>query len=145
RTFAQTTEKSGSCNIDVACSEGTGWENEINAVGVISTGGSTFCTGFMVNNTNNDRTPYFMTANHCRVRASNAASLVVYWNYQHTTCGGADSKKTDFQTGSQFLSASSKSDFTLVRLNQAPDTTWNVQYAGWDRSGVNATTRSEER
>lgn len=139
RTFGQSTEKSGSCNIDVTCSQAKGWENEINTVGVISTGGSTFCTGFMVNNTDNDRTPYFMTANHCRVRASNAASLVVYWNYQNSTCGGNDARKNTFQTGSQFLAASSKSDFTLVRLNQEPDVAWNVQYAGWDRSGVDAT------
>ena len=125
--------------MDVACQEGAGWENEINAVGVISTGGSSFCTGFMVNNTNNDKTPYFMTANHCRITSYNAASLVVYWNYQNSTCGGNDAKKTDFQTGSQFLAANALSDFTLVKLNQQPDPAWNVQYAGWDRSGANAT------
>src|SRR5690606_11593051 len=51
RTFTQKTAKSGSCNVDVACSEGDGWRDEINSVAVISSGGSTFCTGFMVNNT----------------------------------------------------------------------------------------------
>jgi hypothetical protein len=140
RTFSQSTEKSGSCNIDVACSESSGWENEVNAVGVISTGGSTFCTGFMVNNTANDQTPYFMTANHCRINSRNAQSLVVYWNYQSSTCGGGrDGAKAQFNTGSQFLSASSKSDFALVKLNQQPDPSFNVTYAGWDRSGVDAT------
>ena len=61
------TPRSGSCNVDVVCPEGDLWRNEIPAVAVISTGGSTFCTGFMVNNTAYDLTPYFMTANHCGI------------------------------------------------------------------------------
>lgn len=133
--------KSGSCNIDVVCPEGAGWQNEISAVGVISTGGSTFCTGFMVNNTANDKKPYFMTANHCGISASNAASLVVYWNYETSTCGGTpDGVLTDFQTGSTFRSGYSSSDFTLVELGSTPNPAWKVTYAGWDRTGAEATT-----
>lgn len=133
RTFGQTTMKSGSCNIDVACTESTGWEKEVNSVAVISTGGSTFCTGFMVNNTSNDKTPFFMTAHHCRITASTAPSLVTYWNYQTSKCGGArDGKLTDFTTGSQFLASGAKSDFTLVKLNSQPKPEYKVHYAGWD-------------
>lgn len=137
RTFGQSTMKSGSCNIDVACSESKGWEKEVNSVGVISTGGSTFCTGFMVNNTKNDKTPYFMTAAHCRITAATAPSLVVYWNYQTSKCGGArDGKMTDFQSGSVHLAANSKSDMTLVKLNSAPKAEWNVNFAGWDATAT---------
>lgn len=139
RTFGERTTKSGSCNIDVACAEGNDWRKEINAVAVISTGGSRFCTGFMMNNTKNDRTPYFQTANHCRINKSNAATLVTYWNYQTAQCGGArNAELKSFNTGSTFLAASAKSDFTLVKLNKAPDAAWNVSYAGWDRSGTDA-------
>ena len=135
RTFGQSTLKAGSCNIDVACSESQGWEDEVNSVGVISTGGSTFCTGFMVNNTANDKTPYFMTAAHCRINANSAPSLVVYWNYQTSQCGGSrDGKMTDFQTGSVHLVSGTRSDFTLVKLNSQPKAEWNVRYAGWDAS-----------
>lgn len=137
RTFGQTTMKAGSCNIDVACKESVGWEQEVNSVGVISTGGSTFCTGFMVNNTSNDKTPYFMTAAHCRITAATAPSLVVYWNYQTSKCGGSrDGKMTDFQSGSVHLSALSKSDMTLVKLNSQPKPEWNVNYAGWDATAA---------
>jgi lysyl endopeptidase len=133
RTFSQSTLKSGSCNIDVACSESKGWENEVNSVGVISTGGSRFCTGFMVNNTSNDKTPFFMTANHCRINAKTAPSLVVYWNYQKSTCqGNPDAKLTDFQSGAVHLASGFKTDFTLVKLNSQPEPQWNVRYAGWD-------------
>lgn len=137
RTFGQSTLKAGSCNIDVACSDSQGWENEVNSVGVISTGGSTFCTGFMVNNTANDKTPYFMTANHCRINASSAPSLVVYWNYQTSTCKGPrDGKLTDFQSGSVHLASGSRSDFTLVKLNSQPKSEWNVRFAGWDATAT---------
>jgi lysyl endopeptidase len=140
RTFSQPTKRAGACNIDVACTEGDDWRNEIDSVAVISRGGSTFCTGFMVNNTKNDRTPYFMTAHHCGITSSNAASLVTYWNFQRSSCRGPNAPRSQqFNTGSQFLSASRRSDFTLVRLNQAPRQNWNVSYAGWDRSGEDAT------
>jgi hypothetical protein len=133
RTFGQSTQKAGSCNIDVACSESKGWENEVNSVGVISSGGERFCTGFMVNNTSNDKTPYFMTAAHCRINASSAPSLVVYWNYQTSKCrGNRDGKLTDFQSGSVHLASNSRSDATLVKLNSRPKAEWNVKYAGWD-------------
>lgn len=141
RTFGQSTQKSGSCNIDVACSESRGWENEVNSVGVISTGGSRFCTGFMVNNTRNDKAPLFMTAAHCRITASSAPSLVVYWNFQTSKCkGGRDGKLTDFQTGSVHLASGTRSDFALVRLNTAPKAEWNVTFAGWDATGEIGTT-----
>jgi len=39
-----------------------------------------------VNNVRQDLKPYFMTANHCGITSGNAASLVVYWNYQNSTC-----------------------------------------------------------
>ncbi len=137
RTFGQSTQKSGSCNIDVACTESRGWENEVNSVGVISTGGSRFCTGFMVNNTKNDKSPLFMTANHCRINAGNAATLVVYWNYQTSKCKGArDGRLDNFQTGAVHLASGARSDFTLVKLLQSPNTEWNVRYSGWDASGA---------
>lgn len=137
RTFGQSTLKAGSCNIDVACSDSKGWESEVNAVGVISTGGSAFCTGFMVNNTSGDKTPYFMTAAHCRINASSAPSLVVYWNYQTSKCGGSrDGKMTDFQSGSVHLVSGNSSDFTLVKLNSQPNPAWKVKYAGWDATAT---------
>ena len=139
----QTVVVSGSCNVDVVCPVGDPWDNEIPAIGVISTGGGTFCTGFMVNNVAQDLKPYFMTANHCGINSGNAASLVVFWNYQNSTCrpvgsaasgGPGDGLLNQFQTGSFFRSASSASDFTLVELDEAPNPAWNLSFAGWSRS-----------
>ncbi|MDG2424487.1 MAG: proprotein convertase P-domain-containing protein [Phycisphaerales bacterium] len=132
-------DRSGSCNYDVECQETEGWENEIPCVAVISTGGSTFCTGFMVNNIRNDRTPMFMTANHCGINSGNAASLITFWNYQDPASGpldcpgnSNDSGPQDYYlTGSQFLASHSPSDFTLVQLNQSPPQEWEISFCGW--------------
>ncbi|MFT5463446.1 MAG: lysyl endopeptidase [Planctomycetota bacterium] len=142
-----TAAESGSCNVDVVCPEGDDWQNEIPSVGVISLGGSTFCTGFLVNNTAGDGTPFFMTADHCGVRASNAASLVVYWNFENSTCrtpgsgssgGNGNGSLSEFSSGSTFRAGRSTSDFTLVELDDDPSA-FGVTYSGWDRSGVDAT------
>ena len=133
-------DRAGACEIDVICPIADPWRNEIPAIGVISTGGSTFCTGFMVNNTAQDQTPYFMTANHCGINSGNAASLVVYWNFFSPVCGehGGGSLST-YQSGSTFKASYSTSDFTLVRLTQSPNPAWGITFAGWDHSGNNAT------
>ena len=134
---------SGSCNVDVVCPQSAGWENEIDCVGVISTGGFLFCTGFMVNNTAQDGTPFFMTADHCGVTGGNAGSLVVFWNYENSTCrppGSASSgaagngQLNQFSTGSIFRAGSSTSDFTLVELTSPPNSAFEVSFCGWNAS-----------
>jgi len=148
--IANALDKSQSCNVDVVCSQGDAWRNEISSVAAISTGGSLFCSGFMVNNVRQDLTPYFMTAFHCEVTASNAASLVAFWNYENSTCrtpGGSasslpgDGPQTQFTTGSTFKAASSATDFTLVRLTSSPNPAWNVNFAGWNANSVESTSQ----
>lgn len=137
-------DRSGSCNVDVLCSTGDPWRLQIPAVAVISTGGSLFCTGFMVNNVAGDLTPYFMTANHCGITSGNAASLVTFWNYENSVCRGipggggtGDGSLSQFNTGATFRSSFASSDFTLVQLSSPPNPAWNISWAGWDRTGAN--------
>jgi hypothetical protein len=137
---AEFSDKAGSCNIDVVCPQGDGWREEIPSVGLISISGYLKCTGFMVNNTAYDQTPYFMTANHCGLVSIVAASLVVYWNFQSPTCGAHGGGSYDqFQTGSTFRSSYNGSDFTLVVLDDDPNPDWGVTYAGWNRADVDPT------
>ena len=140
--------KSGSCNVDVICSQGDGWRDQIRSVAVISLGGGTFCSGFAVNNTANDGKPYFMTARHCGINAGNAASLVAVWNYENSTCrppgspasgGPGDGSLAQFSTGSIFRASATFSDFTLVELDDPLDPTFAVFLAGWDATAADAT------
>jgi len=133
-------DKSGSCNVDVVCPEGDDWWREIASVGVLSTGGSTYCTGFMMNNTAQDARPLFMTANHCGIKINNAPSLVVYWNFESPTCGQQGGGTLDqFMTGSTFLAAGSTSDFTLVEMDDPVEPAHEVSFAGWNKSSADAT------
>jgi len=129
-------DKSGSCNIDVVCPLSQGWESEVRSVAGISFSGSLFCTGAMINNMRQDATPFFLTANHCGINAGNAASLIPYWNYETSTCGGTpDGVLNQFTPGGAvWLAGSSQSDVTLLRLNNSPDPAYQVSFAGWDNT-----------
>ena len=132
---------SGSCNVDVVCPEGDPYRNEIRAVVALHRNGSGFCTGSLINNTGTKR-PYIITADHCGVRSTNAASLVVYWNFQNSWCrpvgssasgGDGDGQLNQFNSGSFFRATWSTSDVTLVELDDPPQAAFNVFMAGWDR------------
>ncbi|NVJ67864.1 MAG: trypsin-like peptidase domain-containing protein [Gammaproteobacteria bacterium] len=130
--------KSGSCNIDVVCPVADPWKNEIRSVAsyTFNKGGSTFvCTGTLMNNTALDRKPYFLTANHCVSDQTVASSMVFYWNYETSSCGGTpDGARNQSQSGATLRSTWSGSDLTLVELNSAPSSSFNVHWAGWDNS-----------
>ncbi len=131
--------KSGSCNIDVVCSDGDDWRREIRSVARFTIGGALLCTGQLMNNSAQDFTPYFLTANHCVTTAAQAPTTAFYWNYQASRCGGAaDGSLAETQTGALLVAASNGftdagSDFTLLQLLAVPDAAFKVYYAGWDR------------
>jgi len=140
---------SQSCNLDVICGAENGWglvdnfRDIIRSVAVISINGSLLCSGFLVNNARQDCRPYFMTADHCGVRASSAPTVVAYWNYESSVCrqpgspesgSNGDGMLNDFNTGSEFVAGYSGSDFTLVKLDDPVSPTANAFFAGWDNS-----------
>lgn len=140
---------SGSCNLDVVCAAEDGWEivdlyrDIIRSVAVISTGGGTFCTGYLVNNVRQDGTPYFMTANHCGIGAGNAPSLVTYWNFDNSTCrqpgsgasgAGGDGMLNVFNSGATWLASWPASDMTIVEMDDPIVEEANAFFAGWDNT-----------
>jgi lysyl endopeptidase len=131
------------CNIDVMCPAGNNWPKQIRAVGAYTIEGKNICTGTMLNNTKGDRTPYFLSANHCGVNTGNDDTVEVYWNYQkiNPTCNTNQFSHgpgilTDNQSGSLFRASYAPSDFLLLELSQKPDSGFNVFYAGWDTKGT---------
>ena len=55
---------SGVCHNNVNCEVGNDWQDEKRSVALLVIGGAA-CTGALINNTNEDKKPYFLTANHC--------------------------------------------------------------------------------
>ena len=128
--------KRGACNINVICPQGDPWRNQIRSVARITIGGIFLCTGHLINNTAEDNTPYFLTAQHCIEVENEAPTVVAYWNYETSACddfsGGSLSQN---QSGSTWIASSplvGGTDFTLVELDQSPSPTLNVYFTGWD-------------
>ena len=132
--------KSGTCNNDVRCPEGSPWQDQIRAVAVYTLSGAWTCTGTLLNNTAGDFKNYFLSAAHCEVDSSNDDTMVVYWNYESPNCGDQGSGDlSQNQSGATFRAAGPREpdiDFLLVELASAPDPDFQVYYAGWDVSGA---------
>ncbi|NRD23702.1 T9SS type A sorting domain-containing protein [Winogradskyella litoriviva] len=139
---------SGDCNQDVDCDISpasdpyglnTVKENVKKAAGMLVTGGSGFCSGTLVNNTNNDGTPYFITANHC---SGGEGSWAFRFNWRSptpscsTTASSPSGSFDQTVSGSTLRANSSQSDMELVEItdtsffNNNPDVVW----AGWNNS-----------
>jgi V8-like Glu-specific endopeptidase len=124
---------SGACNNNVNCAVGSAWQVEKKSVGLILSGGSASCTGALVNNTANDGTPYFLTANHC-YSAGSSPSWVFVFNHETAGCTGTTGPTNQTISGCTLKAKNAGSDFCLVQLSSTPPATYNVQYAGWDAS-----------
>lgn len=129
---------SGSCNFDVNCPQGKGWEICRNSVGMIMNGSGGFCSGAMVNNTAGTNTPYFLTAHHC---GNDPSAWIFRFRWESpegqedcaTSSPSVNGPTDRIINGAIARSNSDLSDFKLVELNSVPDPTWQVIYAGWDR------------
>ena len=131
----------GACEVNVNCPEGADWQVEKRSVAIITQGGSGLCTGAMVNNTANDGTPYFLTANHC-TQGSNTGNWVFYFNHESAGCNGSNGPTTDLISGADLVANNAGSDFALLLLNDTPPASYNVQYAGWDATDNEAASTS---
>jgi len=135
--------KRGACNINVICPQGDPWRSQIRSVARITftSGQNSFlCTAQLINNTAEDNTPYFLTAQHCIDAPEVAPTIVAYWNYETSACedfvGGSLNQN---QSGATFVASytlESGSDFALVELDAEPDPSFDVYYLGWDARDV---------
>lgn len=145
---------SGDCNIDVNCPLGDSWKNQIRSVAMIVVNGSGICTGALINNTCNDGTPYFLTANHCL--SGNTGSWAFRFNWEVASGDASLSCATTTNTASSYnlasaydqsangatvLASNAGSDFALLEIDNMDVNdaiNWGAFYAGWDNSNVEA-------
>jgi len=136
--FSNSTKSYGSsesCNIDVNCPEGDDWQDESDAVAMILINNNALCSGCMVNNTAQDFTPYFLTANHC-ISGQNVDNWTFRFQYKSPTCGGGDDYSYYSYYGADLEAHSSVSDFALLELDTRPNGNTGITYAGWSRSAT---------
>jgi len=137
---------SGSCQVNVNCSEGNNFTDQKKSVVRIlvqSNQGQGWCSGALINNAKNDCTPYLLSAQHCSEGTSTAQynQYVFYFNFEATGCINPSSQGTlanKFVNGcvkradSNDNGGTSGSDFLLLELNSAPNVAWSPYYAGWN-------------
>lgn len=139
---------SGSCNNNTICPEAAAWQDEKKAIALILVNGNRSCTGALVNNTLEDCTPYFLTANHCiggMATGTVANNWVFMFNYDSPICSpNQDGPTNQTVAGATLLSKGATSDFALFEISvdpgnpPAPATGLDVYYAGWSNIDVAA-------
>ena len=136
---------SGACNVDVVCPLGQPYPDQIRAAAYYEFTDDDdhqtyLCSGTLLADVPHDRKTYFLSAAHCISSATEAASMVVYWNYQSIVCGALIPPQGGFfnddQHGASLRATRADADFALVQLAQTPDPSWDVYFAGWDASGT---------
>ncbi|MFT5077992.1 MAG: lysyl endopeptidase [Planctomycetota bacterium] len=134
---------SGYCNYDVNCLIGEDFDTYKDgvkkAVALLNLGNGFLCSASLVNNTQQDKTPYLLTANHC-LEGSDPALWSVRFNWMSPgpICGESDDSQdlqTNFTLSGAILRASNEmSDFALVEMITDIPQAWDVSFAGWDRT-----------
>ncbi len=136
-------EDSGDCNYDVNCSVGGDFESTKNrikkAVALLNLGNGHLCTGVLVNNGLQDKTPYLLTANHCLQNSDPGLWSVRFnWVSPDPVCGevgeSADIQTNFTMSGAELRASNEASDFALVELYNRIPAFWDVAFAGWDNS-----------
>lgn len=139
----------GNCQVNVNCSpEGDNWQVTKKAAALITLNGFALCSGTLLNNTAQDCTPYFLTADHCidptfdAVTNPNIGGMVFYWNFERPGCANTGPVPTETTSGATVVanpsssSVANTSDFALLELGENPNDDYDVYFAGWDASGT---------
>lgn len=141
---------SGSCHVNVNCSEGQNWQNEKNAVTRFIINGSRYGSGSLINSTDLDAKPYLLTANHiigARLEdnifydaetAPNIDYSLFCWAYEAPGCDNVSEEPYYYTTsGATVVANNVDTDFALFRLDEDPIDVqgYTPYYLGWDCSG----------
>jgi hypothetical protein len=123
-------DAAGSCNVDVNCPAGDGWEDARRGVVQLLSGGFAFCTGSLINTTAGDCRPYVLTAAHCGA----GPSTTFRFNYERPACESGTPPVGQTVTGATVLAGFSPSDFALLELSGDLPEEFDTFFNGWHRS-----------
>ena len=135
----------GKCFVGVNCMpEGERWRKQKRGIVLMKfreNGKWYYCSGSLLNNTNQDGAPLFLTAHHCGAETSAIdKSLASFtFNYEYVDCEATTHAESQSLVGCEMLSSASidgGTDFMLVRLNSSPTKEMRPYYNGWDRSEI---------
>ena len=143
--------ESAPCNINVNCAQGNAWNDEKNMVAMVLLQNNTrLCSGSLLNNACQNLTPNFLTAFHCldvnengnaeAGEIADAQNWQFMFQYMSPNCNPNTDDPYFFTfSGSTYRAGWNMSDFALVQLNQRPNASTGIRYAGWSRTNAAST------
>lgn len=135
------------CEVNINCQpEGDNWQDEKKGVVRIQVKVSSsiyWCSGSMINNVRQDKTPYLLTADHCAYKfgvyatEQDLGSWIFYFNYESAGCADPQFEPQLFSlTGCEKIANEGThgmegSDFYLVKLLDIIPSSYPVYFNGW--------------
>lgn len=136
RPFPKNYEDSGRCNINVACETGAAYANQKRAVAMLMTSdGTRFCSGTLINNTSRNGRQLFLTANHCLI--ADPSRFVAIFNYQTSACNSTALPEPGIlqsAQGMRLVATWSVTDFALLEIIETIPNSYNAYLAGWSNA-----------
>ncbi|MEM6964737.1 MAG: dockerin type I domain-containing protein [Bacteroidota bacterium] len=128
------------CHENINCTAAANLQDQKRGVVRIMTifnTGLGWCSGSLINTTENDGSPYILTANHCGFLGNNIADFAMWrfdFNYEFPTCTSTSTEPI-FQSllGCEVLSGQQISDFLLLKLSSNIPSSYNAYFNGWNR------------
>lgn len=142
---------SAECMVNINCTEGEKWQDQkkgITEMIIIVGKYGYFCSGSLVNNTNEDQKPYILSASHCISNIEDVVTdddlnqYIFYFHFERTGCSNLSlPKERKTMVGCTKVVNNpllGGSDGLLLLLNQNIPDTYDVYFNGWDRSNTEA-------
>jgi lysyl endopeptidase len=125
---------SASCHTDFSCFDDAIIVQNGKSTGEVIVNGKDYCTGTLMNNSNNDGTPYVLTAAHCLGSTVEAENIVFVMNYEVPGCQeNIQASQIRSLSGSQLRAFADQLDFALLEMTERPPAYYEAVYAGWNR------------
>lgn len=129
------------CMPNINCNGAVGWQKQ--KMGVVrmkinTSKGSSLCTGTLINNTRDDKTPYILTAQHCFPNNSPAdvKDTEFFFDYEFPNCNNSTQRpQYKYKKGAQSLilnPMNGGSDGALILMNEPIPDNWTVYFNGWN-------------
>ncbi|MEM1319390.1 MAG: carboxypeptidase regulatory-like domain-containing protein [Bacteroidota bacterium] len=136
-----------SCNVNVNCPAGADWQDEkqgIVRILRVFEEGIGWCSGSLINNTNEDGTPYVLSAYHCWAGFTPEMDLWRFdFNYETDGCANP-ALEPGYQSilGATYRAGREQSDFLLLELPRRVPYSYNAYFNGWNRDSTDLPTNS---
>ncbi len=127
------------CHTNVNCAEGDDWQDTKRSVVRILRvfdEGMGWCSGSMINNTNEDEKPYVLSAYHCYDGFTPQLDVWRFdFSYESMDCSNPVSEPTyNSMMGCNLRAGWSDTDVLLLELLENVPGSYNIRFNGWNRT-----------